>query len=162
MELPPTDDQGRFLPQFRDGSILRRIFAKLLDALLTGVASWGFSLLMPLPVASLLAVLWFCLADWSGSPGKWFLRLRVVMLDGAPVTPLASLKRNVVLGLPVVARAVIVAGWTGLDATASQWDRVSVACIGLAVTLGELIGMVFQPMNRRWGDAFARTRVVDR
>jgi uncharacterized RDD family membrane protein YckC len=37
-----------------------------------------------------------------------------------------------------------------------------VACIGLSVMLGELIGMVMQPQNRRWGDTFARTRVVER
>lgn len=162
MQLPPTDAQGRFVPVFRDGSILKRMFAKLIDSIVCGVTIWGFSKCMELPWAAAIGVFWYCTADASGSPGKWFFRLRVVMMSGAPVTMFAALKRNVVLGLPTLGRAMITAGWGGLDADASKWDRGFLACVGLAVVLGEVIGMLLQPMNRRWGDTFAGTRVVER
>lgn len=162
MALPPTDEQGRFLPELRTGSILKRCVAKLLDAVIAGVTTFGFSMMMPLPFASLIGTGWFCLADWSGSPGKWLFRLRAVTLAGAPLGPVASLKRNIVLGLPTIARAFLVSGWVGLQGENLKWDRGFLACVGLAVFLGELVGMVMQPDNRRWGDTFARSRVVDR
>ncbi len=160
--LPPTDEAGRFLPNLRTGSILKRIFAKMIDAIVAGLTSWGFSTVMPLPLASLLGTGWFMLTDWSGSPGKWLFQLRAVTLEGAPLGPLAALKRNIVLGLPTILRSMLVAGWLGLQGENQQWDRGLLACVGLSVTLGELIGMVLQPDNRRWGDTFARSRVVDR
>lgn len=162
MQLPPTDAQGRFVAELQTGSIIKRCFARLLDAVVAGLTTFGFSLVMPLPFASLLGTGWFCLADWSGSPGKWLFRLRVVTLEGAPVGAIAALKRNVVLGLPTFARALMTSGWLGLQGDAQKWDRGLLACVGLAVVLGELVGMVMQPQNRRWGDVFAGTRVVDR
>ena len=162
MNLPPTDEAGRFVPNLRTGSIIKRICAKLFDAVVAGLTSWGLSTMMPLPVASLIGTGWFCLADWAGSPGKWLFQLRVVTLQGEAIGPLASLKRNVVLGLPTILRSMLVAGWLGVQGEGQQWDRGALACVGLSVALGELIGMVLQPDNRRWGDTFARSRVVDR
>ncbi|MFZ5441310.1 MAG: RDD family protein [Myxococcota bacterium] len=160
--LPPTDEHGRFVAVLRDGSILKRLLAKPIDLVVAGVASWGFSRMLPLPAATAIGMTWLCLSDWSGSPGKWVWRLKTVMLDGSPVTALASIKRNVVLALPTLGRSLIVAGWSGLDADASKWDRGILACVGLAVAFGELMGILVQPMNRRWGDVFAGTRVVER
>ncbi len=160
--IPPTDERGRFVPVLRDGSILKRLFARGLDAVLSGGATLVLSRVMPLPLASLLCVSWFCLSDWSGSPGKWLLRLRVVMVDGSQVTAIAALKRNVVLGLPTFGRALITAGWSGLEGDAGMWDRGVLACVGLAVAFGEVLGMILQPQNRRWGDHIAGTRVVER
>jgi len=162
MSLPPTDEQGRFLPQLETGSMFKRVFAKFLDALLTGAFSASLLLVLPMPWAALIGTSWFMLSDWFGSPAKWLFRLKVVHLDGSAIGPFASLQRNFMLGLPTIARAVIVSGWWGADVDAAKWDRGAVACIGLSVMLGELIGMVMQPQNRRWGDHFARTRVVER
>lgn len=160
--LPPTDAQGRFLPVLRSGSIIKRCFAKLLDSILTGFTTWGLARVMPLPVASFIGISWFVLSDWFGSPGKWLFRLRVVTLAGAPISPLASIKRNILLGLPTFLRALLVSGVLGLQGENQQWDRGMLACVSLTFYLGELIGMVMHPENRRWGDTFARSRVVDR
>ena len=42
------------------------------------------------------------------------------------------------------------------------WPYASFISTSLGVVLGELVGTVMQPDNRRWGDTFARSRVVDR
>lgn len=162
MSLPPTDEQGRFLPQLETGSMIKRFFAKLLDAILTGAFSASLWLLLPMPWPAVIGTSWFMLSDWFGSPAKWLLRLKVVHLDGSAIGPIASLKRNFMLGLPTIARAVIVSGWWGTDVDSAKWDRGALACIGIAVLIGELVGMIMQPQNRRWGDHFAGTRVVER
>jgi uncharacterized RDD family membrane protein YckC len=160
--LPPTDEQGRFLPNLRTGSMIKRFFAKLLDAIICGLTTGGLSLVMPLPWASFIGVSWFVLTDWSGSPGKWLFQLRAVTLDGKPLGPLASIQRNLLLGLPTFLRALMTSGLIGLEGDLAKWDRAAMACISLTFIFGELIGMLLQPENRRWGDTFARSRVVDR
>lgn len=162
MKLPPADAAGRFLPNLRTGSIFKRCFAKILDFMVAGCVTAALWLLVPLLVASLVSMLWLCLSDWVGSPGKWLFQLRAVTVEGRRLAPLASLKRNVILGLPTVAQAFLLSGWVGLQGQNQKWDVGLIACVGFAVWLGELIGMVMQPENRRWGDAFARSRVVDR
>ena len=52
--IPPTDERGRFVPVLRDGSILKRLFARGLDAVLSGGATLVLSRVKPLPLASLL------------------------------------------------------------------------------------------------------------
>lgn len=158
----PPQDGGRFKPTLVTGPTYRRVLAKLLDAIVSGVTSWGFSRVLPLPWAALVGTGWFMLCDWAGSPGKWLFRLKVVHDDGSPAGPLAALKRNLVLGLPTIGRAFIVSGLTGASADAAKWDRGFVACVGLAVVVGELVGMIIDAQGRRWGDRFARTRVVER
>lgn len=160
--LPPTDEAGRFLPELRTGSIIKRCFAKLLDLIVVAIPTIALVMVLPPPVPSLLGTTWFMLMDWAGSPGKWLLRLRAVTLEGAPLGPMASLQRNLVLGLPLFARALLMSGWVGLQGEDQKWDFGIIACVGFIVLLGELIGMVMQPENRRWGDTFARSRVVDR
>ena len=59
--LPPMDEQGRFLPNMRTGSMSKRFFAKLLDAIICGLTTGGLSLVMPLPWASFIGVSWFVL-----------------------------------------------------------------------------------------------------
>ncbi|HEY0882569.1 MAG TPA: RDD family protein [Archangium sp.] len=160
--LPETDEQGRFKPVLRNGSMIRRAAAKLIDAVIGGFTTWTFSRFMPLPFASLVGVGWFLATDWSGSPGKWLLRLKTVNLEGGEVSLIASLKRNVILGLPTLARAFLVSGWVGLQGENMVWDRGFLACVGLSIFAGELFGMFTHPEARRWGDLFARTRVVER
>jgi uncharacterized RDD family membrane protein YckC len=160
--LPPTDEQGRFLPNMRTGSMIKRVFAKLIDAVICGSTTVGFSAVMPLPWASFIGVSWFVLTDWSGSPGKWLFQLRAVTLDGKPLGALASIQRNLLLGLPNFLGALSSSGVLGLQGDARKWDRGIMACLSLTFFLGELIGMLMQPENRRWGDTFARSRVVDR
>lgn len=162
MSLPPTDEQGRFLPNLRTGSVIKRIFAKLIDAVICGFTTGGLSLVMPLPWASFIGVSWFVLTDWSGSPGKWLFQLRAVTLDGKELGPLASIKRNLLLGLPTFLRALSASGVLGLQGDQQKWDRGITACLSLTFFFGELIGMAMQPESRRWGDTFARSRVVDR
>lgn len=160
--LPPTDEQGRFVAVHRDGSILKRLLAKPIDLVISGLTSWGFSQVLPLPVATAIGLGWLCLSDWAGSPGKWVWRLKVIMMDGSPVTAAASFKRNVLLALPTLGRSISRAGWTGLDADAARWDLGILACVGLSIAFGEVFGILIQPMNRRWGDTLAGTRVVER
>lgn len=162
MSLPPTDEQGRFLPNMRRGSVIKRVFAKLIDAVICGFTTGGLSVVMPLPWASLIAVSWFLLTDWSGSPGKWLFQLRAATLEGQPLGPLASIKRNLLLGLPTFLRALSVSGVLGLQGDAQKWDRGISACLALTFVFGELVGMAMQPESRRWGDTFAHSRVVDR
>ncbi|MDP2272773.1 MAG: RDD family protein [Archangium sp.] len=160
--LPPTDSQGRFLPNLRTASILKRCCAKVIDAILSGITTFTFLALMPLPFASVIGTSWFCLTDWFGSPGKWLFQIRAVNLDGSPLSPLASIKRNLILGLPTFLRALITAGLIGAQGEDQKWERLILALVSLSVFFGELVGMVMQPDNRRWGDTFARSRVVDR
>lgn len=75
---------------------------------------------------------------------------------------MASFKRNLLLGLPTFLRALLVSGVLGVQGEGQKWDRGMLACVSISIFLGELIGMVMQPQNRRFGDTFARTRVVDR
>ena len=160
--LPPTDAAGRFLPALRAASIIKRCCAKLIDACFAGITTFTLLTLMPLPFASFVSTTWFCLTDWFGSPGKWLFQIRAVNLDGSPLSPLASLKRNVLLGLPTFLHALITAGLIGAQGEDQKWERLILALVSLSVFFGELVGMVMQPDNRRWGDTFARSRVVNR
>lgn len=146
----------------RKGSVAKRMFAKLIDAVVAGVTTWSFWRVMPLPFASFIGMTWFCLTDWSGSPGKWLLRLKAVTLEGAPLSAVASLKRNLLLGMPTFLRALLVSGWLGAQGDDVKGERGLLALVSLAVYLREFIGLVKQPESRRWGDIFARSRVVDR
>ena len=163
MQLPEQDAQGRFLPQFRTASIFARYFAKAIDFTFAGVTIVVLTLILhSYPTAALVGATGFMLTDWLGSPGKWLLQIRAVTLEGAPLGPFASLKRNFVLALPTLSHALLVGGWVGLQGDDRKWDAGIVLCVGLVAVLGEFIGMVMQPESRRWGDTFARSRVVDR
>ena len=83
--LPPTDAQGRFLPQLRTASIFSRYFAKAADLTLAGTVIVGLTIAgVPYPWAALSGSAWFLLSDWAGSPGKWLLQIRAVTLGGKP------------------------------------------------------------------------------
>lgn len=161
VELPPVDEQGRFQAQLATASVSARLVAKLIDFLVAGVTSFGFLAITSRPVASLVGMTWLCLTDWSGSPGKWLLRLRTVRVDGRPCGPWASVQRNFMLALPTLGRALIVSGWFGADPNA-WWDRLVLALVGLGIAGGEVLGMVLRDHGRRWGDRLAGTRVVRR
>jgi len=160
--LPETDEQGRFKPVLKTGSMIRRVVAKLIDSVIYTFTAWSFSRFVPVLAASLIGFGWFLATDWFGSPGKWLLRLKTVTLEGGEVSLLASIKRNVILGLPTLARALLVGGFIGLQGENMVWDRGFLGCVGLSITVGELFGMFTHPEARRWGDLFARTRVVER
>ena len=163
MELPPTDEGGRFLPQLRTASIPARYFARALDLTLGGVAIVVLTLVLrSYPPAALIGATWFLLTDWLGSPGKWLLQIRAVTLEGKPLGPLASIKRNLVLALPTLSHALLVGGFIGLQGDDRKWDAGILLCLGIIVVLGEFLGMVMQPQSRRWGDTFARSRVIER
>jgi uncharacterized RDD family membrane protein YckC len=162
MQPPELDEAGRFKPVLRRGPFASRLAAKLIDAVISGFTTWTFTRFAPLPVASLVGVGWFLLTDWFGSPGKWLLRLKTVTLEGHEITLVMSFKRNLLLGLPTLARALLVSGVIGLQGENMVYDRGLLACVGLSVVLAELFGMLTHPESRRWGDIFARTRVVVR
>lgn len=152
------DAQGRFVAgEPRDAGMLTRIFAKLIDVFPTGLTV-AIAQLTGVPALGLVALGLFAFSDWTGSPGKWLLRIRAITLDGSPATPLSSLKRNITLCLAPAGHLVIASGWFGQG----RWDQASVFCVGAVVVLGEFVGLIFQPQNRRWGDVFAKTRVVER
>ena len=161
--LPPTDAQGRFLPQLRTASIFSRYFAKAADFTLAATNIVVLTIAgVPYPWAALSGSAWFLLSDWAGSPGKWLLQIRAVTLVGAPVGPLSSFKRNLVLALPTLSHALLVGGWVGMQGDGRKWDAGLLLCIGFIVVLGEFMGMLMQPESRRWGDVFGRSRVIDR
>jgi uncharacterized RDD family membrane protein YckC len=161
VELPPVDEQGRFQAQLVQASFASRLVAKAIDLVLSGLVSLGFLAVTSRPLASLVGMAWLCLTDWSGSPGKWLLRIRTVGTDGRPCGPLASLQRNFMLALPTLGRSLIVSGWFGADP--QSWaDRLVLAVVGLGIALGEVAGMVLREQGRRWGDRLAGTRVVRR
>lgn len=160
--IPPTDEQGRFQRVLVTSSIFRRVPAKLVDAVIAGIFSASMMTLMPAPWQAVVGTSWFILSDFLGSPGKWLFRMQVVRLDGSRIGFMHSVFRNGLLGVPTIARAVIVSGWWGADADAAKWDRLAVALLGIAVTVTEIIGMALQAENRRFGDNLAQTRVVDR
>lgn len=162
VELPPVDQQGRFQAELVQASTGSRLVAKFIDFVIAGGTSFGFTALLPGPLASLVGMTWLCLTDWSGSPGKWLFRLRTVHLDGRPCGLGGSLLRNFMLALPTLGRAVIVSGWSGAAGTEATWDRAILAVVGLGIALGEVIGMVLREQGRRWGDRVAGTRVVRR
>ena len=129
MQLPEQDAQGRFLPQFRTASIFARYFAKAIDFTFAGVTIVVLTLILhSYPAAALVGATGFMLTDWLGSPGKWLLQIRAVTLEGAPLGPLASLKRNLVLALPTLSHALLVGGWVGLQGDDRKWDAGIVLC----------------------------------
>lgn len=160
--LPPLDEHGRFQAELVPASTAARLVAKFIDFVVAGATSFGFTALLPAPVASLVGMTWLCLTDWSGSPGKWLLRLRTVHPDGRPCGVGASLLRNFMLALPTLGRALIVSGWSGASASEATWDRAILAVVGLGIASGEVVGMVLREQGRRWGDRLAGTRVVRR
>jgi uncharacterized RDD family membrane protein YckC len=158
MQLPPLDARGRFAAELRQAGMLPRLFAKALDLLPMGLVL-ALTVLVDVPTLGLLGLLAFCLLDWVGSPGKWLLRLRVVDLQGQPVGPSSALKRNAMFVVAPMLQVAIWAGWLGSPRT---WDQISVFCVGGALLIGELVGLLLQRESRRWGDVFAGTRVVER
>ncbi len=134
-----------------------RIAAKLIDAVVAGVTSAGFTALLPVPLATLIGTGWFMLSDWGGSPGKWLFGLETVMEPGGPATLVASLKRNLLLGIPTIGRALVVSGWTQATGDEARWDRAFISLVGLGVTVSELSGLLRS--GRRFGDRFGGTVV---
>jgi uncharacterized RDD family membrane protein YckC len=83
------------------------------------------------------------------SLGKRILRLRPVLLSGAPMDLGASIRRNAVLAAPLVLLVVPIVG------------VVLASLASLVVVIAE-IGLVFRSRDgRRYGDRFAGTRVVE-
>lgn len=134
-----------------------RIAAKLIDAVIAGVTSAGLSTALSPPVAVTVGTGWFLVSDWGGSPGKWLLGLETVMERGGPATLEASVRRNLLLGLPTIGRALVTAGWTHASSGEALWDRLFISLVGMGVTLVELSGLVRG--GRRLGDRFGATIV---
>ena len=159
---PAQDAQGRYVAPLVTAPLLRRLAAKLVDMVISGLLSWSCTFLVAQPWASGIGLGWFVLADWLGSPGKWLFSLRVVREGGGPVTALASVQRNILLGLPSFGRALSVSGLTGLTGTWALVDRGVVGLFGVVVVVSEVFAMWVRDGGRRWGDRFGRTRVVTR
>lgn len=82
---------------YQRATVGRRIFAKLIDMLLAGLATYGFGGLTGSPTVGLaVGYGWLWLSDaWSPSPGKAVLGLRALDAETAQAcSPLQSIRRN--------------------------------------------------------------------
>lgn len=89
------------------------------------------------------------------SVGKHLMGLRLVRLDGKPVSLETSLLRNWMFGLGAVAgilTAVPIVG--GLIAPLASFA-------GLVLIVYEIYNVVAHPSGRRWGDRLGNTRVIE-
>ena len=128
------------------------MFAKLIDAILAGVATLGQVMVLPAPLASFICMTWFCLTDWAGLPRKWLFQLRALPLDGKPGADRFPQAESVARAADIPAgaddeRAVGPAG--GKSGVGSPGARLCLA----VVHAREIVGRVMQPENRRWGSA---------
>ena len=94
LELRPAGLPARCYAFLIDG-VVRLVIAIALETAASAAGGLGFGLTLIL----LFALEWFYpvlfeLSRWGATPGKRFLGLRVVMDNGLPVTPAASLTRN--------------------------------------------------------------------
>jgi hypothetical protein len=159
--IPPTDEQGRFVRELREGSMFARVFAKAIDVFVTSAIGGLLAFSSGHTWAAALGPILFLMSDAFFSPGKWLVRLEAVTLDGKRVGLFASLSRNMTLGLPPLA-AVLVR--SGLFETALE-PRIEggiVGCLALVLLGVETLSMLVGVHDRRWSDHFSGTRVVTR
>jgi len=133
---------------------------RLIAAIIDGVLAAGVSL-VPL-VGGIIGGLYMLLRDGlevefmdRRSIGKKLMKLRPVRLDGQPMDPLASAKRNLPLCIGLVGSifwVIPILGWL---------VAVFFGVIGLIVGIIELVLVLTDPEGRRMGDKLAGTKVIE-
>jgi len=89
------------------------------------------------------------------SIGKKLVKLRPVRLDGQPMDPITSVKRNLPLSIGLVGLifwVIPILGWI---------VAVLFGVVGLIVAFIELVLVLTDPEGRRMGDKLAETKVIE-
>lgn len=134
----------------------KRLIAAIIDGLLAGGVS-----LVPF-VGGIIGGLYILMRDGlelefmdRRSIGKKLMKLRPVRLDGQPMDPISSVKRNLPLCLALVGTifwVIPILGWI---------VAILFGLAGLVVNLIELVLVLTDPEGRRMGDKLAGTKVVE-
>ncbi len=133
---------------------------RLIAAIIDGVLAGGVSL-VPL-VGGIVGGLYILLRDGlelefmdRRSIGKKLMKLRPVRLNGQPMDPISSIKRNLPLCVGLVGTifwVIPILGWI---------VAILFGVVGLIVALVEFVLVLTDAEGRRMGDKLAGTRVVE-
>lgn len=134
----------------------KRFIAAIIDGLLAAGVSF-----IPV-VGGIIGSLYVLLRDGLDlefmdrrSIGKKLMQLRPIRLDGQPMDPMSSVKRNLPLAVGAVGSVfwvIPVLGWI---------VAIFFALIGLVIGIVEVILVLTDPEGRRMGDKLAGTKVVE-
>ncbi|MGC8915950.1 MAG: RDD family protein [Thermoanaerobaculum sp.] len=133
---------------------------RFIAALIDGLLSAGVSLI-PF-VGGIVGGLYMLLRDGlelefmeRRSIGKQLMKLRPVRLDGQPMDPVTSIKRNLPLCVGLVGTIFMVIPFLG-------WIvAILFGLVGLALAVIEVILVLTDPQGRRMGDKLAGTQVIE-
>lgn len=132
----------------------KRVGAFLIDAIILAVLG-----LIPFIGGFIVAVLWLLrdgiVALGYRSPGKAAFGLRVVSVDGRPMSIGASTRRNWMFALGAPVSILIFIPFIGWLLAA----MLAVVTMGLAIV--EIIKVLTDSEGRRLGDSIARTMVIE-
>ncbi len=133
---------------------------RLIAAIIDGVLAAGVSFI-PF-IGGIIGGLYILLRDGldlefmdKRSIGKKLIKLRPVRLDGQPMDPLTSAKRNLPLCVGMIGTifwVIPILGWI---------VALLFGVVGLVLGLMELILVLTDPEGRRMGDKLAQTKVVE-
>lgn len=134
----------------------KRFIAAIIDGLLAAGVSF-----IPV-VGGIIGGLYVLLRDGLDlefmdrrSIGKKLMQLRPIRLDGQPMDPMSSVKRNLPLAVGAVGSVfwvIPILGWI---------VAIFFALIGLVIGIVEVILVLTDPEGRRMGDKLAGTKVVE-
>ena len=138
--------------------LVKRFLARFLDGIIAAVPYMLLALLLPGFLGDLTgaiaAAAYILFSDGLDvdfmrrrSLGKHLLSLRPQRLDGTPMTPEASLRRNWPLAVGYFGVLPFI-GWL-------------ISLLSLVLVVYEIYKVVTDPQGRRWGDELAGTRVVN-
>lgn len=133
---------------------------RLIAAIIDGILAAGVSFI-PV-IGGIIGGLYMLLRDGleldfmdRRSIGKKLTMLRPVRLDGQPMDPVTSAKRNLPLAVGAVGSIFLVIpilGWL---------VAVLFAVVGLAIAIVEMVLVLTDPEGRRMGDKLAGTKVIE-
>jgi len=156
-----------FLPPDSVPGLVRRGAAKAIDFIGVGFTVVGFASVTHSYLTGLLiGYTWLAFSDWSGSPGKWIMKLEVHDRGtGGPCSAWASVLRN----LPMIAFTLphrLHQALLGMDRQEYRHAYpaviLSMGCLAL-ITLVAMIAVASRNGERRhMGDYLARTVVISR
>jgi uncharacterized RDD family membrane protein YckC len=134
----------------------KRFLALLIDGILAGVAGAILSIVHPV-LGALASAGYMVLRDGLTFPvmdqrsiGKRLIGLRPVRLDGGPMDPETSLRRNWMFGIGGLAQLTWLFGLAWILSLA-----------GTILFFYEVYKVFTDPAGRRWGDEMAGTQVVE-
>lgn len=133
---------------------------RLIAAIIDGVLAAGVSFI-PF-IGGIIGGLYILLRDGldiefmdKRSIGKKLVKLRPVRLDGQPMDPVTSAKRNLPLCVGLVGTIfwiIPILGWI---------VAILFGLVGLVLAIIELVLVLTDPERRRMGDKLAETKVVE-